>query len=126
MQINCADSANALHVYQNALGLGLQYRILGIGGLTNYIDGIGNGNTANSTDPVEDWRQWGWSWHSVGWLDSNSVYDATLHLDGDGIPSAPPHTRLAPANMNSGTYCDLLTLPATPCYPAQQNVCTVY
>ena len=126
MEINCADSANALHVYQNALGLGLQYRILGIGGLTNYIDGIGNGNTANSTDPVEDWRQWEWSWHSVGWLGSNSVYDATLHLDGDGIPSAPPHTRLAPVNMISGTYCDLLTLPATPCYPAQQNVCTVY
>ena len=126
MEINCADCANALTVYQNSLGLGLQYRILYMVGLTNYIDPIGNGNIYNSTDPVENWGITYWSWHCVGWLSGNIVYDANLHLDGDGTPSAPPHTRLAPVNINSDPYCSLLAAPGTPCTPGPQNVCTVY
>jgi hypothetical protein len=126
MEINCADSANALHVHQNALGLGMQYRILDIDGYTNYIDPIGNGNIWNSTDPVENWGITRWSWHAVGWLSGDIFYDATLHLDDDGMPIAPPHTRLSPVNIDSGTYCNLLTLPETPCNPEQQNICSVY
>jgi len=126
MQFNCADCANALQVYMNALGLGLEYRILDMGGATNYIDPIGNGNTANSTDPVEDWGTTSWNWHCVGWLTGDIIYDACLHLDGDGSPGSTPNTRLQPVNIGHTTYCNALTPATTPCTPDEQNVCTVY
>ncbi|MFC1610361.1 hypothetical protein ACFL6C_05335 [Myxococcota bacterium] len=127
MEVNCADSANALQVYQNALGLDIQYRILGIGdNHTNYIDPIGNGVIDDPTYPVEDWQTTWWPWHAVGWLSGEIIYDATLHLDGDGTPSARPNTRLAPVNIDTDTYCDLLTPPTVRCDPEQQNICSVY
>ena len=126
LQLNCADCANALQIYQNALGLGLGYRVLDMGTTTNYIDPIGNGNTANATDPVQNWYTTGWGWHCVGWLTGDVVYDACLHLDGDGASGALPCVRLAPANMAFLTYKTGLVPPGGNCTPDEQNVCTVH
>lgn len=126
MQFNCADCANALQVYQNALGLDLQYRILDMGGWTNYIDPIGNGNTANSTDSEVNWGRTSWGWHCVGWLSGDIVYDACLHLDGDGQPESTPCSRWLPAHLAFASYRVALAPSSTPCNPDEQNVCTVF
>jgi len=126
VEINCADCANALQVFQNALGLNLQYRILDMGGYTNYIDPIGNGNPANSTDPVENWGKTWWLWHCVGWLSGDIVYDACLHLDGDGQPGSLTCSRLLPANLAFTVYRAALAPSSTSCNPDEQNVCTIF
>jgi hypothetical protein len=101
----------------------MAYRILDMHATTHYIDPIGNGNPLNSTDPVQNWLTIYWGWHCVGWLPGDVVYDACLHLDGDGSPGSSPHSRLLPANIAFSTYKSALT--AGTCNPSTQSVCTV-
>ncbi len=122
----CADCAGALQVYCNAIGLDLGYVKLNLSGTTNYFDPIGNGNPSNSTDPQENWQTIGWGWHCVGWLPGNIIYDACLHLDGQGSPASCPCSRLAPVNMSHSTYCGYLIPSSSTCSLADINVVTVY
>lgn len=126
MDLYCADCAGALQTYSNALGLNMGYVKIDLSGTTNYFDPIGNGNVANSTDPEENWQTIGWGWHCIGWRTGNIVYDACLHLDGNGSPASAPFTRLIAANMTFTEYGDhLMPSPAQYSY-ADINVVTVY
>ncbi len=121
----CADAAGALQVFSNALGLDLGYVKIDLGATTNYMDPMGNGNTANGTDPEENWQTIYWSWHCIGWRTGDIVYDACLHLDGNGSPASAPFSRLIAADMPVNTYGDYLMPSLSNFNPADINVVTI-
>lgn len=113
--VNCSDCATFTSTFANLLGCDLWQSRMEFGFGLNAGLAIG-------------WPTWeptfpgGFSYHEVAWTGAcgrtDRVFDACLEVDGDGNPTAPPHTALLPVNMvfgspGSGNYLDRLVPPAT-------------
>jgi hypothetical protein len=122
----CADAAGALQIFSNALGLDLGYVVIDLDATTNFMDPMGNGNPANGTDPEENWQTIYWSWHCIGWRTGDIVYDACLHLDGNGSPASAPFSRLIAADMPINTYGNYLMPSLSNFTPTDINVVALY
>lgn len=106
--INCSDAAAILSTYANMVGVDFNYHILQNGqpfqtGFDlNYIVPIGF--TEFDETPFAGGGG-GFSYHAVvGPASGSNIFDATLLLDGDGTPTAPPHTVLYPDDLTEGDY----------------------
>ncbi|MBI5489404.1 MAG: hypothetical protein HY905_18875 [Deltaproteobacteria bacterium] len=108
--VNCSDAAGIVSAYANMVGVDLSYHIIEhptAGGFDlNYIRPIGF--TAFDETPF---RSGGgsFSYHAVTGPADGTVYDATLALDGDGDPGAPPHTALLATGLPPDEYLFDLT-----------------
>ena len=108
--INCSDAASIVSSYANMVGIDLRYHIIQHateGGFDlNYIRPIGF--TAFDETPF---RSGGgsFSYHAITGPPDGTVYDATLALDGDGDPGAPPHTALMATGLSPSEYLFDLT-----------------
>ena len=108
--INCSDAASIVSSYANMVGIELRYHILQHateGGFDlNYIRPIGF--AAFDETPF---RSGGgsFSYHAITGPPDGTVYDATLALDGDGDPGAPPHTARMATGLTPAEYLFDLT-----------------
>jgi hypothetical protein len=114
--INCSDCAAVVSTFANALGCDLWQSRMG-SGLTfelNPILAIGS----HVWRPACGWP--GFDMHEVAWEfpcgENERVFDASLRVDADPTPGAPPHLPLLPANLRfgesgDGLYLDRLTTP---------------
>ena len=103
--INCSDAAGVVGAYANMVGIDMRYHILthawNDGFDLNYIQPIG------STEFDETPFLFGggsFSYHAVAGPPDGSIFDATLALDGDGVPTAPPHTLLLAQGLPPDDY----------------------
>lgn len=106
--INCSDAAAILSTYANMVGVDLNYHILENGqpwqtGFDlNYIVPIGF--TEFDETPFASGGG-SFSYHAVvGPASGDNIFDATLLLDGDGVPTSPPHTVLYPDDLTEEDY----------------------
>ncbi|GAB4194652.1 MAG: hypothetical protein OHK0013_00080 [Sandaracinaceae bacterium] len=103
--INCSDAASIVSVYANMVGLDFRYRILthrtADGFRLNYLQGIGSPEFRFS--PFDSGRNY-FRYHAI--VNSRDVrtWDATLAVDGDGTPSAPPFTQLLVQGLDPMAY----------------------
>jgi hypothetical protein len=103
--INCSDAAGIVGAYANMVGIDIRYHILTHawydGFDLNYIQPIGF--TAFDETPFR-FGGGSFGYHAVAGPPDGSIYDATLALDGDGVPTAPPHTLLMAEGMLADDY----------------------
>jgi hypothetical protein len=103
--INCSDAASILSSYANMIGIDLRYHILehawADGFDLNYIQAIGF-TAFDETPFVGGGGSFGY--HAVTGPVDGTIYDATLALDGDGTPTAPPHTLLLAQGLPPEEY----------------------
>jgi hypothetical protein len=113
--VNCTDCATIVSSFANALGCDLWQSRMGYGFGLNPMLGIGSA----TWQPACGWSSF--SYHEVAWkgacASGDEVFDACLQVDGDGDPTAAPHTALLPVNMafgatGAGQYRDRLATPA--------------
>jgi hypothetical protein len=103
--INCSDAAGIVGAYANMVGIDMRYHILthawNDGFDLNYIQPIG----FDAFDETPFAMGGGsFSYHAVAGPADGSIYDATLALDGDGVPTAPPHTFLLAQGLPPHDY----------------------
>jgi hypothetical protein len=98
--INCSDAASIVSAYANMVGADIRYHILerpdGDGFDLNYIRAIG---TIDFTETPFTGGRGAFRYHAVTGPADGVFYDATLALDGDGEPTAPPSTFLLAQGM---------------------------
>jgi hypothetical protein len=103
--INCSDAASILSSYANMIGIDLRYHILehawADGFDLNYIQAIGF-TAFDETPFVGGGGSFGY--HAVTGPVDGTIYDATLALDGDGTPTAPPFTLLLAEGLSAHDY----------------------
>jgi hypothetical protein len=104
-RINCSDAAGIVASYANMVGIDLRYHIVqhawADGFDLNYIQPIGfTGFT--ETPFLSGGGSFGY--HAVVGPADGTVYDATLALDGDGTPTAPPHELLLAQGLAPDDY----------------------
>lgn len=103
--INCSDAASLVSTFANMMGVDLRYHILqrpdGEGFDLNYIRAIGM--TEFDETPFSNGRG-AFRYHAVVGPPDGTFYDATLALDGDGEPGAPPHTALLAEGLDPEVY----------------------
>lgn len=103
--INCSDAAGIVGAYANMVGIDMRYHILTHawrdGFDLNYIQPIGF--TAFDETPFL-FGGGSFSYHAVAGPPDGSIFDATLALDGDGVPTAPPHTFLLAEGLPPADY----------------------
>jgi hypothetical protein len=108
--INCSDAASIVSGYANMVGIDFRYHIIThqwAGGFDlNYIQAIGF--TAFTETPFRGGGG-AFSYHAIAGPPDGSVYDATLALDDDGTPGAPPHTALLANGITAERYLFDLT-----------------
>ncbi|MCP4896347.1 MAG: hypothetical protein GY906_05175 [bacterium] len=120
--VNCTDCATIVSTFANILGATLwQSRMeeppssLNFGFDLNPLFAIG----ASVWQTACGWS--GFNYHEVAWKGSctasDEVFDACLHVDGDANPTASPHTKMLPINLEfgavgAGLYRDRLATPA--------------
>jgi hypothetical protein len=115
MIINCSDAASILSAYGNMVGIDLRYHILtNVAGRTvgfdlNYIRAIGM--PAFDDTPFDSGRG-GFSYHAIVGSRDGRTWDATLAIDGDGAPAAPPHTMQLVQGVDAFDY--LVALSSQP------------
>ena len=105
-KFNCYDSGKAVKIFGNAVGSGSSYKFSSPFGYLNCIKPAGKGWANNpfydggppiSSDPIvgedDDWNDGRSKFgnHAFGALNSN-IYDASLRVDTDPNPDAPPHS----------------------------------
>ncbi len=104
-RINCSDAAGIVGAYANMLGIDLRYHILTHATAErfdlNYIQPIG---FAVFDETPFLFGGGAFSYHAVAGPPDGSIYDATLALDGDGDPTAPPHTFLLAEGLAPTDY----------------------
>lgn len=103
--INCSDASSILSTFANMIGIDLRYHILrkwGSGGFDlNFIQAIG---WPGFTETPFTGGRGAFSYHSVVGPPDTTFFDATLALDGDGVPTALPSTALLAAGMPATDY----------------------
>jgi hypothetical protein len=103
--INCSDAASIVSSYANMMGIDLRYRILQNrfeGGFDlNYLYAIGRGGFAPS--PFLSGRS-AFNYHAITAVPDTRVFDATLAVDGDGMPGSAPHTTLLVQGLAETDY----------------------
>lgn len=104
--VNCTDCASILEAFANMLGAPLSYTIITPGFNLNLIQAIGSDHY---TQCPFDRGGCGFSYHAVTTPDDgDTIYDATLALDGDIDPSALPATELLVQAIAGEEYLDRL------------------
>jgi len=103
--INCSDAGSILSTYANMVGIDFRYHILTHGAASgfdlNYIQPIGF--TRFSETPFTSGRG-AFRYHAVVGPPDGRFFDATLALDGDGTPTAPPHRLLLAQGLDPTEY----------------------
>ena len=82
------------------VGVDAPQLVLGVGFETNYARAAG----------TEDWGTWSFNSHSVVSPDGgNTIWDASIDLDGDDDPSMVPIDAISPMGMDGDEYFWRLT-----------------
>jgi hypothetical protein len=90
--VNCSDSASILSAYANMVGAHLNYVILLEDFALNFIQAIGGDSFTQC--PFGPWGC-GFSYHAMTTDDGGeTIWDATLALDGDELPGSTPNTAM--------------------------------
>ncbi|MCC7541522.1 MAG: hypothetical protein IT379_35215 [Deltaproteobacteria bacterium] len=105
--VNCSDCASIVSTYASMMGVDSRYHIIGFDFDLNFIRAIG---TADFTEfPFLSGRG-GFNYHAVTSFDhAESTYDATLQIDGDGMPSSAPHAPSYAGGLTMRDYLGALT-----------------
>jgi len=112
--INCSDAANILSAYANMSGVPLEQLIILENFDLNPIKAIG-GN-AHTNCPFGPWGC-GFSYHAVTSTDGGqTIWDATLALDGDGDPTQLPSTELLVQSITGDEYLSRLVRSGNAAY----------
>ena len=108
--INCSDAASIVSSYANMIGLDFRYRILthrSAGGFRlNYLRGIGASEFTAS--PFESGRN-SFRYHAIVNSRDVQTWDATLAVDGDGMPTMAPFTLRYVTGLAPMTYLAALS-----------------
>ena len=104
--VNCSDCSGIAGVFANMLGVGLDYSIILSNFSLNEIKAIG----------IDDYTSCpfgpggcGFSYHAVTTNDlSETIWDATLALDGDKDPGSEPWTELLVQSIPGAEYLERL------------------
>jgi hypothetical protein len=111
--INCSDAAAIVTTYGNMMGMDLSYHILlhqWHGGFDlNFIQPIG---FEGFTETPFQGGGGGFRYHAVVG-EAGAIYDATLALDGDGVPTALPAVATLAAAMDGEAYTQALSSEAS-------------
>ncbi|MFT4977845.1 MAG: hypothetical protein ACI8S6_003752 [Myxococcota bacterium] len=117
--INCTDAAAILGGYANMIGADLSYLILNPSFDLNYILAIGG--TSFTSCPFGP-NGCGFSYHAVTSPDGGqSIYDATLAIDGDGDPGNMPSTEQLVQGVSGDDYQDAIVRRGTPAYHSESK-----
>jgi hypothetical protein len=112
--INCSDAGSIVSTYANMVGIDLRYHILAhrfaSGFDLNYIQAIG---WMGFTEAPFTSGRGSFRYHAVVGPPDGRFFDATLALDGDGTPTAPPHTSLLAHGMDPMDYKTALSSEAS-------------
>jgi hypothetical protein len=117
--VNCSDCATFVSTFANILGCDLWQSQMGYGFELNPILAIGESVWYPG---CPEWLIPGFEYHEVAWkgacLETDRLFDACLHVDGDADPTNAPHVPLLPTNMlfgaaGSGAYRDHLVPPSS-------------
>lgn len=104
--VNCTDCASILEAFANMVGAALSYTIITPGFSLNLIQSIGGDHF---TQCPFDGGGCGFSYHAVTTPDDGeTIYDATLALDGDADPSNLPAEELLVQAIPGDEYLDRL------------------
>lgn len=108
--VNCSDTAGIVATYANMVGLDFRYRILtprsGGGFRLHYLQGIGSPTFTYA--PFDSGRN-SFSYHAIVNSRDVKTWDATLAVDGDGMPSAPPFVQLLVTGLEPMRYLEALS-----------------
>ncbi len=112
--VNCSDCAGILSVHANMLGAYLGQSIISPSFSLNYILAIGGDEFTHCPfGPTSC----GFSYHAVTSPDdSDTIYDATLALDGDDDPGSEPNEVLMVQTITGEEYLDRLVMSGSPNY----------
>lgn len=117
--INCTDAAAILGAYANMLGADLSYLILNPSFDLNYILAVGG--TEFTRCPFGP-GGCGFSYHAVTSPDgSQTIFDATLALDGDGDPRNLPATEWLVQGVSGADYSAALVRAGAPSYHSESK-----
>jgi hypothetical protein len=112
--VNCSDLAAILSTHANMLGAPLNYITAQRNFRTNNIQAIGKDSF--TTCPFGPTYFCGFSYHAVTTHDGgDTIWDATLALDGDDAPNQLPSTPMAVDAVAGDEYLDRLS-PDSPWY----------
>ncbi len=112
--VNCSDCAGILSVHANMLGAYLGQSIISPSFSLNYILAIGGDEYTHC--PFGPYSC-GFSYHAVTSPDeSETIYDATLALDGDDDPGSEPNEILMVQTISGDEYMERLVMSGTPSY----------
>lgn len=108
--VNCSDAAAIVSSFSNMVGVDLRYHILTHqwerGFDLYYLQAIGSDSFAAS--PFRSGNP-AFSYHAVTGPPDGSFFDATLALDGDGMPWAAPHEVLLAEGLPAMDYLSALS-----------------
>ena len=117
--VNCTDCASILEAHANMLGAVLSYTIITPSFDLNYILAIGGDEYTHC--PFGG-SSCGFSYHAVTTPDDgNTIYDATLALDGDDDPGSAPNEVLMVEAIDGDEYLDRLVKRGRPDYVYTQK-----
>ncbi|MFT5681958.1 MAG: hypothetical protein ACI8RZ_002876 [Myxococcota bacterium] len=117
--INCTDAAAILGGYANMLGVDLSYLILNPSFDLNYILAVGG--TEYTRCPFGP-GGCGFSYHAVTSPDGGqSIFDATLAIDGDGDPRNLPSTEQLVQGVTGQDYFDAIVRAGSPSYHSESK-----
>lgn len=112
--VNCSDCSGILTAYANMLGAYLGQSIIEPSFALNYILAIGGDEFTHC--PFGEYSC-GFSYHAVTSPDSSdTIYDATLALDGDDDPGSAPNEVLMVQEISGEEYMDRLVMSGSPSY----------
>lgn len=117
--INCTDAAAILGAYANMLGAELSYLILSPNFDLNYILAVGG--AAYTRCPFGP-GGCGFSYHAVTSPDGGqTIFDATLAIDGDGDPRSLPATEQLVQGVTGSDYFDAIVRAGSPSYHSESK-----
>ncbi len=106
--VNCSDCASILAAWATMLGAPMAYNIVLQNFDLNYIQAIGGDEFTHC--PFGSWGC-SFSYHAVASNDGGeTIWDATLALDGDADPSNPPSDLLMVEHIDAQEYLDRLVM----------------
>lgn len=107
--INCSDAAGTVSIYANMVGIDLRYHIIQhrfeASFDLNYLQPIGFDFAAA---PFYSGRS-AFRYHAVTGPPDTRIFDATLAIDGDGVPASPPHITQLVQGLSQTDYLFGLT-----------------
>jgi hypothetical protein len=100
INLYCHSMSCLLSTLAGNLGVAAEQLVLGVGFRTNLTRAAG----------TEDWLRWNFNSHSVVSPDGgDTIWDASIDLDGDGDPWNTPAEATSPMGMDGDLYLELLS-----------------